>query len=108
MARWKPEQGERYFFVGDNGFVNFTYWDSEEVDHDYYNFGNVFQTEEEAEKALEMVKALLLSFHKDNIYSNDNEREDIEFKFRILKMLRSIKTETLKQIVELIEKDCKK
>jgi hypothetical protein len=64
MPRWKPEKGERYFFVGDNGYVNFTYWDNEEVDHDYYKFGNVFQTKEEAERALEKVRELFFNFHK--------------------------------------------
>jgi hypothetical protein len=63
MARWKPCKGERYFFVGDNGMVNFTYAEYDEVDQDYYKFGNVFRTEKQAEQALEKVKELLFSLH---------------------------------------------
>lgn len=65
MARWKPEKGERYFFVGDNGMVNFTYWENYEVDYDYYRFGNCFYTEKEAEKALEKVKETLLKCQEE-------------------------------------------
>lgn len=65
MARWKPELGERYFFVGDNGMVNFTYAEYDEVDEDYYKFGNMFRTEKQAMKALEKVKETLLSLHGD-------------------------------------------
>jgi hypothetical protein len=65
MARWKPELGERYFYVGGGGLVNFNYWENDEADHFYYNFGNMFQTEEQAEQALKRVKETLLNFHKE-------------------------------------------
>lgn len=73
--RWKPRKGERYFFICDIGFVKFNYWDNDVVDHDYYKFGNCFKTEEEAQRASEMVRKFLLSLHKDNVYSNDKESE---------------------------------
>lgn len=66
MTSWKPAKSERYFYVGDNGMVNFTFWENDEVDYDYYKFGNCFYTEEEAKKALEKVKELLLSLHGEN------------------------------------------
>ena len=63
--RWKPSKGERYFYVSDNGFVEFTYWQIEEVDHDYYEFGNCFRTEKQAMKALEKVKETLLKCQEE-------------------------------------------
>lgn len=65
MSRWKPEKGEKYYYVGDNGMVNFTFADCDSVDEDYYKFGNTFRTEEEAQRALEKVKETLLGFQED-------------------------------------------
>lgn len=63
--QWKPSKGERYFFVGDNGMVNFTYAEYDEVDEDYYKFGNCFRTEKQAEKALEKVKQALAEYQEE-------------------------------------------
>lgn len=63
--QWKPSKGERYFFVGDNGMVNFTYAEYDEVDEDYYKFGNCFRTEKQADKALEKLRETLIEFHKE-------------------------------------------
>ena len=64
--RWKPEKGNRYWFISDKGFVIFSYWQDDEIDNVRYNFGNVFRTEIQAKQALEKVKKLLLSLNKDN------------------------------------------
>lgn len=63
--QWKPSKGERYFFVGDNGMVNFTYAEYDEVDQDYYKFGNCFRTEKQAEQALEKVKQALAEYQEE-------------------------------------------
>jgi hypothetical protein len=65
-SRWKPEKGGKYYYVGDSGMVNFTFADCDSVDEAYYKFGNVFRTEEEAQRALEKVKETLINFHKEN------------------------------------------
>ena len=65
LSRWTPQAGEKYYYVGDNGMVNFTFFDCDEVDEDYYKFGNIFRTKEEAERALEKVKETLLKFQKE-------------------------------------------
>ena len=62
--RWKPEDREKFWFIDRDGNANFhmrTEWDS---DNDKYDFGNCFQSKEEAEAAAEKVKALLLSLHE--------------------------------------------
>ena len=64
--RWKPKNGESYFFISGDGLVNLSDWDNDVFDNYYYNFGNCFRTKEEAEKALERVKELLLSLNKNN------------------------------------------
>lgn len=65
--RWKPEDREKFWFIDRDGNANFhmrTEWDS---DNDKYDFGNCFQSKEEAEAAAEKVKALLLSLHEPKV-----------------------------------------
>lgn len=66
MARWKPENEEIYFSVDTilREVCCYT-WVDEEVDNGLYNMGNVFETEIEAENALEKVQELLLSLQGD-------------------------------------------
>jgi hypothetical protein len=105
MARWKPCKGERYFFVGDNGMVNFTYAEYDEVDQDYYKFGNCFQTQEDAEKAFKMVKELLLSLHEE-VKANGTRKDYIDvLKHYATTGAKGVKTETLVKVVELMTKD---
>ena len=57
-TRWKPEMGCKYYFLDSNGFVYNNIWADDSVDHDRFEIGNCFQTEEEAERAVEYLKAL--------------------------------------------------
>jgi hypothetical protein len=61
--RWKPEYGDSYWLVSALGKVEFVDWRSDEFDGKCFEFGNFFETAEEAESAAEKVKALLLSLH---------------------------------------------
>lgn len=45
--------------------VDYCYYINTYKDIDRYEFGNMFQTEEQAEKALKMVKETLTEFHKE-------------------------------------------
>lgn len=62
--RWKPEKGEWYWFVGSDMVPREDQWENFYLDGDYYESGNCFRTEEEAEAAAEKVKDLLLDLHE--------------------------------------------
>ena len=56
--RFVPEYGGEYWYISDSGEVNSNYW-YDDYDHKgRLKLGNVFKTKEEAEKAVEKLKAL--------------------------------------------------
>lgn len=58
-TRWKPELGQKFFFLTNGGRVQDDTFDDEfEVDQAKFDIGNCFQTEEEAERVVEYLKAL--------------------------------------------------
>jgi hypothetical protein len=66
MARWKPKVGESYWSVDTNiKDVWFFVWENTEPDSWHYYLGNVFQTYEQAEQALEKVKETLLNYQME-------------------------------------------
>lgn len=66
--RWKPEEGERYYFIDPLGNVNwYLYGDS--TDTLYYKVGNCFKTEEEAQHVSVLFKKLL----QENILRDKDE-----------------------------------
>ena len=57
-TRWKPEMGHDYYYISGDGHVYDNSWDdSQFVDHGRLNVGNCFESREEAEKAVEKLKA---------------------------------------------------
>ena len=61
--RWKPERDDIYWFF--NGLnVNSFRWCGDSVDVGFFESGNCFKTEAEAQAAAEKAKALLLSLHE--------------------------------------------
>ena len=57
-TRWKPEMGHDYYYISGDGHVYDNSWDdSQFVDHGRLNVGNCFESREEAEKAVERLKA---------------------------------------------------
>ena len=58
-TRWKPEMGQTYYRVGSDGFVYDDTWVNDSaVDNGRFEIGNCFQTEEEAKRVIEYLKAL--------------------------------------------------
>lgn len=58
---WKPEMGHDYYYISGDGHVYDNSWDdSQFVDRGRFEIGNCFQTKEEAEKAVEYLKALAI------------------------------------------------
>ena len=62
--RWRANRGGDYFYIEDHCLI------CEDIDCNYnednvrYNFGNYFETEEEAEKYLEYMKKCSLKWHE--------------------------------------------
>ena len=58
-TRWKPEKFQNYYHVGGDGFVYSDTWaNGSAIDNGRFEIGNCFQTEQEAERAAEYLKAL--------------------------------------------------
>ena len=58
-TRWKPEKFQKYYYVGNYGSVYNDNWaNGSPIDNGRFNIGNCFQTEEEAERVKEYLKAL--------------------------------------------------
>jgi hypothetical protein len=65
MARWKPEYDELYWYISQLDLIKSWYWLEEDIDHEFYEIGNVFQTYEQAKQALEKVKETLLNYQME-------------------------------------------
>lgn len=70
-VRWKPEEGERYYFIDPLGNVNWHLCNSM-TDSLYYKVGNCFRTEEEAQHVSVLFKKLL----QENILRDKSVIED--------------------------------
>lgn len=58
-TRWKPEKFQKYYHVGGDSFVYDDGWaNGSAIDDGRFEIGNCFQTEEEAERVVEYLKAL--------------------------------------------------
>lgn len=60
QTRWKPEEPQKYYFIRTSGYVYVTTWTDYYIDNDRFEIGNCFQTEEEAERVVEYLKALAI------------------------------------------------
>ena len=56
-TRWKPELGQKYYFAASDGIVNNNLWADDSIDNGRFEIGNCFESREEAEKAVERLKA---------------------------------------------------
>ena len=57
-TRWKPKMDQEYYCLGSNSSVIPDDWCDLDIDRNRFETGNCFQTEEEAEKVVEYLKAL--------------------------------------------------
>lgn len=79
--RWKPEEGERYYFIGADGKPGRTvFYEVFESDSQAWALGNCFKTEAEAAAAAEKVKALLLSLHTTQVITQDTTQDTTQDK----------------------------
>lgn len=60
-TRWKPDRSQKYYYLGNSGSVYYDTWaNGSPIDNGRFEIGNCFQTEEEAERAAEYLKALVV------------------------------------------------
>ena len=57
-TRWKPETDQKYSFIRTSGYVYDCIWTNDSIDDGRFEIGNCFQTEEEAKRVVEYLKAL--------------------------------------------------
>ena len=57
-ARWKPENGDQYWFVAYDGPASHQ-WDSDYIDCNYHNSGNCFPTEKAAERHAKRIRSMV-------------------------------------------------
>lgn len=50
---WKPEIGQPYHYINSTGGVVFSHWDNSYNENYYYDMGNIFKTQQEAQEALD-------------------------------------------------------
>ena len=63
--RWKPEQGDRYYYVYSEGVYTDRYGIDKNRDREKWEAGNCFKTAEQAEEAAKLIKQALLDLHKE-------------------------------------------
>ena len=56
-TRWEPEADQKYYFSDNDGSVGYNRWDGDHIDRSRFEIGNCFESREEAEKAVERLKA---------------------------------------------------
>ena len=57
-TRWKPDVDQEYYCLGSDGSVANDDWVGYNIDYNRFEIGNCFQTEEEAKRVAEYLKAL--------------------------------------------------
>jgi len=63
--RWKPENGNGYYVIRSSGIAVYTISIDTLSNECTYNFGNCFQTKEQAEEAARRMRETLLNYHKE-------------------------------------------
>lgn len=59
--KWKPERKEKYYFIDESGRVMWSLHNSYAIDRPRIEYGNCFQTEQQAKEVAEKVKELFKS-----------------------------------------------
>ena len=76
---WKPNIGDTYYFITEDGGISSNYWDDDGYDNDRFEFGNVFKTEEETE--IERNKTLIK--RKVERWIKENDTVELDWYYNI-------------------------
>lgn len=73
-GRCKPNEGEKYFYISNIGFVYEGEWTNHPMDQHRFAFGNCFRTEEETEFEVERFKVIaeLSEYASEFVVGGDN------------------------------------
>lgn len=83
---WKPEHGEKYFYIGNTLETGKHFNDGYHVDDKLITVGNCFRTKERAEQVAEKMRLLLRLEHLHDILCPDYEpdyEDDDEVKYHV-------------------------
>lgn len=79
---WRPKYNDEYWFVSSDGAESISVWESHLIDEYRYNFGNCFQTKEQAVEVVEWLKAFKV-LRDDTKGFKPNWSDDDERKFSV-------------------------
>lgn len=65
MKRWKPDNGQKSYYLASHGMAFVTFNDEDFVRQQRYHFGNCFRTQAQAKEAARRVRETLLNYHKE-------------------------------------------
>lgn len=81
--KWKPREGELYFYINSNGEIEYRYYKNRNINDKrrICNIGNYFKTDEEAEHMVEKLKVIkeLQDFAIENRDEEISWEEDDEY-----------------------------
>jgi hypothetical protein len=63
--RWKPQYGDEYYAIKSSGLIAHSIFHNGLSEDCTYNFGNCFETREQAVEAARRVRETLLNYHKE-------------------------------------------
>lgn len=84
--KWKPREGELYFYVNSNGDIKFSYYNTRSIDKRC--IGNFFKTDEEADHMVEKLKVIkelrdfALEHNDEEIDWYDKEQDKWEISYK--------------------------
>lgn len=63
--RWVPKVGEEFFYIGWGGDIKRSAWANDPSDNELLKFGDVFRTNEQAEKRRDEIRAGNIEFQRE-------------------------------------------
>lgn len=58
---WRPKYDEEFWHIDRYVSITHSWWEGDQFDKQQWKFGNCFKTKKEANKALELVKEILIN-----------------------------------------------
>lgn len=82
---FKPKRGDVYIWLGAGGHIDSNIWANDKIDCQRLALGNVYHTEDEAQKEVESRKALvrLWDWAEENEYFEPDWRDHDQFKYYV-------------------------
>ena len=72
---WKPEFGERYYYLGSDGCVYHNQWENDSFDKARLKFGLIFKTERATERWRDYLKAITIVRQDEGVLTQEQIRE---------------------------------